>query len=83
MARNGRNGFKVWTAALSLFVAVTLFPAIVGRHGVAKSAAITALAVGAVWLMYFVVGWIINDAVAKELKRRGVGAEAPKDDPKT
>jgi hypothetical protein len=48
-----------------------LFPAIVGRHGVAKSAAITALAAGAVWLMYFVVGWIIKGAVAKELKRRG------------
>ena len=63
-------GFKIWTAALSVFVTAMLFPNIVGRHGVVKSLAITALAVGAIWLMYFVVGRVINGAVAKELKRR-------------
>ena len=62
-------GFKVWTAALSVFVAVMLFPNIVGRHGVAKSLFITAMAVGVIWMMYFVLGLVINDAVAKELKR--------------
>jgi hypothetical protein len=72
MARNGRNGLKIWTAALSVFVAAMLFPAVVGKHGVARSATITVLAVGAIWLMYLVVGWIINGAVAKELKRRGM-----------
>lgn len=63
-------GFKVWTAFLSLFVAVMLYPNIVGRHGVARSLLITALAVGAIWLMYVVIGRVINGAVAKELKRR-------------
>lgn len=69
-------GFKIWTTVLSVFVAVMLFPAIVGRHGVARSMAITALAVGVIWTMYFVLGWIINDAVAKELKRRSAEAAA-------
>ena len=68
-------GFKIWTASLSLFVAVMLFPNIIGRHGVAKSLVITALAVGAIWLMYFVVGRLINGAVAKELKRRSAGSQ--------
>ncbi len=72
MAAKPGLGYKIWTTALSVFVAVTLFPAIVGRHGVAKSLAITALAVGVIWVMYFVIGWIINDAVAKELKRRSL-----------
>jgi hypothetical protein len=63
-------GFKIWTAALSVFVAVMLYPNIVGRHGVAKSLVITTLAVGAIWLMYFVIGRVINGAVAKELKRK-------------
>ncbi len=63
-------GFKIWTAALSVFVAVMLYPNIVGKHGVLKSLVITALAVGAVWLMYIVIGRVINGAVAKELKRR-------------
>jgi len=63
-------GFRVWTAFLSMFVAVMLFPNIVGRHGVARSLLITALAVGAIWLMYFVIGRLINGAVAKELKRK-------------
>lgn len=70
MAAKPGLGFKIWTAFLSVFVAVMLFPNIVGRHGVWKSLLITALAVGAVWLMYFVVGRVINGAVAKELKRR-------------
>ena len=63
-------GFKVWTAFLSVFVAVMLYPNIVGKHGVARSLLITALAVGAIWLMYVLIGRVINGAVAKELKRR-------------
>jgi len=70
MAAKPGLGYKIWTAALSVFVAVMLFPAIVGRRGIAVSLAITALAVAVIWLMYFVLGRIINDAVAKELKRR-------------
>jgi hypothetical protein len=69
-------GFKIWTTVLSVFVAVMLFPAIVGKRGVAMSLAITALAVGVIWAMYFVIGWIINDAVAKELKRRSERTDA-------
>jgi hypothetical protein len=68
-ARTGL-GFKVWTAFLSVFVAVMLYPNIVGRHGVAKSLLITGLAVGAIWLMYVVVGRVVNGVVAKELKKR-------------
>jgi hypothetical protein len=64
-------GFKIWTAGLSAFVAVMLFPNIVGKHGVGKSLLITALAVGAIWLMYVVIGRVIDWAVAQELKRRG------------
>ena len=63
-------GFKIWTSALSVFVAVMLFPNIVGKHGVAKSLLITALAVGAIWLMYFLIGRVINWTVAEELKKR-------------
>ena len=63
-------GFKIWTASLSVFVAVMLFPNIVGLHGVWKSLLITALAVGAIWLMYFVISWLINWAVSEELKKR-------------
>jgi|GEM_PF-846494 len=68
-------GFKIWTAALSVFVAVILYPNIVGKHGVARSLFFTALAVGAIWLMYFVIGRLINGAVAKELKRRSAGSQ--------
>ena len=68
-------GFKIWTAALSVFVTAMLFPNIVGRHGVVKSLAITALVVGAIWLMYFVFGRVINGAVAKELKRKSAERE--------
>jgi len=63
-------GFKIWTAILSVFVAVMLFPNIVGKHGVWKSLLITALAVGAIWLMYFVIGQVISWAVSEELKKR-------------
>ena len=76
MAAKPGLGYKIWTTALSVFVAVMLFPAIVGKHGVAKSLAITALAVGVIWVMYFVIGWIINDAVAKELRRRSAPTDA-------
>jgi len=63
-------GFRIWTAGLSVFVAVMLFPNIVGKHGVAKSLLITALAVGAIWLMYFLIGRVINWTVAEELKKK-------------
>jgi hypothetical protein len=67
-----RNGFKIWTALLSVFVAVMLFPAIVGRHGVTKSLAITALAVGVIWVMYFGIGKLVEHAVSEELRRRSL-----------
>jgi hypothetical protein len=63
-------GFKIWTAFLSVFVAVMLFPNIVGKHGVGKSLLITALAVAAIWLMYFVIGQVISRAVSEELRKR-------------
>jgi len=65
-------GFKLWTAFLSLFVAVMLFPNIVGRRGIWKSLLITALAVGAIWLMYFAISRFIEWEVAKELRRRSL-----------
>jgi hypothetical protein len=61
-------GFKIWTAALSLFVTVMLF--IFGKHSFWKSLLIAALAVGAIWMMYFVIGQVIRRAVSEELKRR-------------
>jgi hypothetical protein len=70
MTEKQELGFKIWTILLSVFVAVMLFPNIVGKHGVVKSLFITVLAVGAVWLMYFVIGRLINGAVAKELRRK-------------
>jgi len=75
-------GFKIWTAALSVFVAAMLYPNIVGRHGIAKSLVITALAVGAIWLMYFVIGRLLNGVVAKELKRRSSGSQGHDPDAK-
>jgi len=63
-------GFKIWTAILSVFVAVMLYPNLVGRRGVWTSLLITALAVGAIWLMYFIIGRVINWAVSEELKKR-------------
>lgn len=76
-------GFKIWTAFLSVFVAVMLFPNILGKHGVWKSLLITALAVGAIWLMYFLISRAINGVVAKELKRRSRAESGDKDEPKT
>jgi hypothetical protein len=70
MAAKPGIGFRLWTAALSIFVAVILYPNIVGRHGAAKSLLITALAVGAIWLMYFIIGRVIDWAVLEEMKRR-------------
>jgi len=75
-------GFKVWTAFLSVFVAVILYPSIVGKHGVTKSLLITALAVGAIWLMYVVIGRVLNGVVAKELKRRSRERQAGPPDTK-
>jgi hypothetical protein len=63
-------GFKVWTAFLSTFVAVMLFPNIVGKRGVGMSLLITALAVGAIWLMYAAISRFIEWEVSKELKRK-------------
>jgi uncharacterized membrane protein YjjP (DUF1212 family) len=65
-----KAGFRIWTAFLSVFVAAGLFPTIVGRRGVWASLLITALAVGAIWAMYFAVGRFIEWAVAEELKRK-------------
>lgn len=73
-------GFKIWTAFLSVFVAVMLYPNIVGKHGVGKSLLITALAVGVIWLMYFVIGQVINRAVSEELKKRGLKQPKTKPD---
>lgn len=70
MEKKSGIGSKIWASALSIFVAAMLFPNIVGRHGVATSLVITALAVGVIWLMYFVMGRVINGAVAAELRRR-------------
>ena len=69
MAKPGL-GFRIWTAGLSVFVAVMLYPNIVGKHGVYKSVVITALAVGAIWMIYFVIGRVISRAVSEELKRK-------------
>jgi membrane-anchored glycerophosphoryl diester phosphodiesterase (GDPDase) len=69
MAKPGL-GFKIWTAVLSVFVALMLYPNIVGKHGVGKSLVIAALAVGAIWLMYFVIGRLISCAVSDGLKRK-------------
>jgi len=76
-------GFKIWTAILSVFVAVMLYPNIVGRHGTGKSLLITALAVGAIWLMYFVIGRVIDWVVSEELKRRARKKPDDKTEPRT
>jgi ATP/ADP translocase len=70
MTAKQKLGFKIWTTLLSLFVALMLYPNIVRKHGVGKSALITALAVGAIWLMYFFISRIIEWAVSEELKKR-------------
>ena len=61
-------GFKIWTAFLSVFVTLMLF--IFGKHSFWKSLLIAAIAVGAIWLMYFVISRLINWAVSEELKKR-------------
>lgn len=71
-------GFKLWTMFLSLFVAVMLFPNILGKHGVWKSLLITALAVGAIWLMYFAISRFIEWEVAKELRRKSMKSSEDK-----
>jgi len=76
-------GFKIWTAILSVFVAVMLFPNILGKHGVWKSLLITALAVGAIWLMYFAISRFIEWEVSKELRRRGAAPDGEKKDDKS
>jgi len=76
MTAKAALGFRLWTTALSVFVAVMLYPNIVGKHGAARSLVITALAVGAIWLMYAVISRVINAEVAKELKRRSAETEA-------
>ncbi len=82
MAAKPGLGFKVWTALLAVFVAVMLYPNIVGKHGVGKSLLITALAVAAIWLMYVVIGRVLNGVVAKELKRRSRERQAGPPDAK-
>jgi hypothetical protein len=47
---------KVLATAFSVVFAVLLFPSIVGVHGVAKSLVFTALGVGFIWLVYFMLG---------------------------
>jgi hypothetical protein len=61
-------GFKIWTAFLSVFVTAMLF--IFGKLGFWKSLLIAAIAVGAIWMMYFVIGHLISRAVSEELKKR-------------
>ncbi len=63
-------GFKIWTAILSVFIAVMLFPNIVAKHGVGKSLLITAVAAGVPWLMHFAISRFIEWEVLKELKRK-------------
>jgi len=61
-------GFKIWTAFLSVFVTAMLF--IFGKLGFWRSLLIAAIAVGAIWMMYFVIGHLISRAVSEELKKR-------------
>jgi len=79
MARKPGFGFKVWTTFLSVFVAVMLFPNIVGKRGVWVSLLITALTVGAIWLMYFAISRFVEWEVSRELKRRS--GETPENRP--
>jgi len=76
-------GFKIWTAFLSVFVAAMLFPNILPRRGLWTSLLITALAVGAIWLMYFAISRFIEWEVAKELRRRGTAPDSQKKDDKS
>ena len=82
MTTKQKLGFQIWTTILSVFVAGMLFPNIVKRHGVWESLLITALAVGAIWLMYFLIGRLIDWLVLKELKRRDRGKSKDKPEAK-
>lgn len=62
-------GFKIWTAFLSVFVTLMLF--IFGKHSFWKSLLVAAVAVGAIWMMYFVISQVISRAVSEELKKKG------------
>ena len=66
----GRRGVITVSAFLSIFVTVMLF--IFGKHSFWKSLLIAAIALGAIWMMYFVIGQVINQAVSQELKKRGL-----------
>ncbi len=76
MAAKPGLGHKIWTAALSVFAAAILFLNIIREHGPVKALFFTALAVGIIWTMYFVIGRILNGAVATELKRRSAEQDA-------
>jgi len=71
-------GFKIWTAFLSIFVTVMLF--IFGKFSIWKSLLIAAIAVGAIWMMYFVIGQLISRAVSQELKKRSRNPSADEKD---
>ena len=71
-------GFKLWTAFLSVFVAVMLFPNIVGKHGIGKSLLITTLAVGAIWLMYLAISRLIEWEVSKRMRRKSLKSSEDK-----
>ena len=71
-------GFKIWTAFLSIFVTVMLF--IFGKFSIWKSLLIAAIAVGAIWMMYFVIGQLIGRAVSQELKKRSRNPSADEKD---
>jgi hypothetical protein len=66
-------GFKIWTAFLSVFVTLMLF--VFGKHSFWKSLLIAAIAVGAIWMMYFIIGQVISRAVSEELKRKSRGKQ--------
>ena len=65
-------GARVWTSFLSITFALLLFPSIVDLHGIGMSLLYTGLGVGFIWFLYFMIGSLINHAVAEELKRRGI-----------
>ena len=68
MASKPELGFKIWTAFLSVFVTVMLF--IFGKFSFWKSLLLAAISVGAIWMMYFIIGQLISRAVSQELKKR-------------
>lgn len=82
MTARQKLGFQIWTAVLSVFMAVALFPSIIGKHGVWISLLITALAVGAIWMMYFIIGRLIDWLVLDELKRKGKSPSRDEPGPK-